>query len=152
MKKRPWGVTILSCIAFFNVAFYLVLAVRGMMNVENLRSTIEGMSAGGTGPMLLLRLGPLLPFYFLLMAILLGALGWGLWTLKNWARLIVLALIGLSLVGAAVEIIHGWPTSDAKGIAVALVRVVIALLTFWYLCLGPVRAAFHAQPTTVPSQ
>jgi hypothetical protein len=151
MKKRLWGVTILSCVAFLNVVFYLVLAVRGMMNMEKLRSTIEGMSAGGTGPLLLLRLGSLLPFYFLLMAVLVSALAWGLWSLKNWARLIVLALIAISLVGAAVEIIHGWPASDAKGIAIALMRVAIAILIFWYLCLAPVRAAFHGQATTAPS-
>jgi hypothetical protein len=59
--------------------------------------------------MLLLRLGPLLPFYFLLMGVLPGALGWGFWTLKNWARLIVSALLVISLVGAAVEMVHGCP-------------------------------------------
>src|SRR5580704_10092053 len=89
--------------------------------------------------MLLLRLGPLLPFYFLLMGVLPGAMGWAFWTLKNWARLIVSALLVISLVGAAVEMVHGCPTSDAKGIAVALVRVAIALLIFWCLCLAPVR-------------
>jgi len=150
MKKRPLGITILSCISFLGAAFYCVLALLATVDRTRLRSLLEGMSGGGTGPAPLLRMDAILPFYFVVMAAFTAVLGWGLWKLKNWVRLIVLVIIGLSVIGGAIEIIRAWPQSTMTGLVMALLRVAVAILIFSYLCRASVRAAFGpgAQPLT----
>jgi hypothetical protein len=145
MKNRPVGVTILVAIDFLGVAFYLVLAMLFLANREQGTKLLEGMSGAGTGPAPLLRTGAFLPFYFLTMAIFTGVLGWGLWKLKNWARIILLVIIGLSLFGAAIHIIAVWSYPTAGGFAVALLRVAVAIVIFGYLSSAPVRDAFRPE-------
>lgn len=142
MKKRPLGITILVCIGLLGTVFYCALALTAAANPGRLRSILEGMSGGGTGPAQLLRLGTMLPLYFVVMAVFTGVLCWGLWRLKNWVRLVVIVIIGLSVLGGAMEIVRGLPQSTAVGIVSAVVRLLIAIAILWYLCSKSVRAAF----------
>jgi len=145
MKNRPMGVTILACISFLGVAFYCVLALLAAVDRTTLRGLLEGMSGGGTGPAPLMRLGGILPLYFAVMAVITATLGWGLWKLKNWVRLIVLVIIGLSVIGGAIEVFRAWPRSTMAGLVMGLLRVAVAILIFSYLCSASVRAAFRPE-------
>lgn len=143
MKSRPLGVTVLTCISFLGVAFYFALALLAALDRPRLRGLLEGISGGRTGPAPLLHMGAILPFYFVIMAGVTAALGWGLWRLKNWVRLTVLVIVGLSVIAGAIEIISAWSRSTIEGIVTAMLRVAVAILIFSYLRSASVRAAFR---------
>lgn len=145
MKTRPVGVTILVVLDCFGVAFYAAMAVFALVDQGRTADFLNGMSGGGTGPSPLLRMGAFLPYYFLLMAIFTTILAWGLWKLKNWTRIIVLALIALSIVGGAAGMIMGSGQATTAGQVAAGLRIALAILIFWYLSSATVRAAFRPE-------
>lgn len=146
MKTRPLGITILAVLGFLSVLFYGALTVLALMNPTQAGNLLQGMSGGGAGPAPLQNLGAILPAYFLITGLITAALCWGLWKLKNWARIICLVLIGVSVVGGAVGVSMAWSHATAAGTISALVRLLIAILIFVYLCSARVRAAFRPEP------
>ena len=111
MKTRPIGITILAVLGFLSVLFYLVMTVIALVNPAQANNLLQGMSGGGAGPAPLQHLAAILPAYFLVTGLFSAALSWGLWTLKNWARILCLVVIGLSVIGGAVEIVVAWSHS-----------------------------------------
>jgi hypothetical protein len=71
------------------------------------------------------------------------AMAIGFWKLLNWARVMMLGIIALSLVlmVAGVRLLFEAPTAGA--ISLTLVRVALSVLWLWYLLRRPVRDAFH---------
>jgi len=151
MKARPLGVTILAVLAFLNIASYVFLIVLAIRNPEQLRSLLESMIPGaGVGPGSLMRLGAFVPVYFLGMAILTGLVGRGLWNLKNWARITVMVLAGISAVLGVVELIGSFPVTNALALAGVIARIGFSVAIAWYLNSAKVRAAFGS-PAQPPS-
>jgi hypothetical protein len=143
MNNRPIGITILAVLGFISVAFYFVMTVLALVSRDQAANVLSAMTAGGAGPAPLQTLGAVLPFYFLITGLITLAMSWGFWKLKNWARIIALVLIGISVVAGGVGIAAtSHSTTAATGSA--LVRLLVALFIFCYLCTARVRAAFRA--------
>ena len=147
MRIRPIGITIFAALFAINIAFYVVLATLAVFNRSALIGLLHALSPSGVGPAPLhTAMGRLLPVYYAAMAAVTGALAMGFWRLWNWTRIVVLAMIAISLVLMVKEVplLVTAPTPGA--IALTLVRVVLSLLVGWYLFSRPVRHAFrHAQ-------
>jgi hypothetical protein len=90
-------------------------------------------------------MGRLLPLYYVLLAGFTVALAIGFWKLWNWWRIVVLALLGLSLLGLIGEVrpLIAGPTTSA--IALTVLRLGLIVLMGWYLLRGSVRDAFRRQ-------
>ena len=147
MKSRPIGVALLAALGLIGAVFYFILTLVALFSRDAVNTLLQRMTGGGVGPAPLQALGALLPLYFLVMGLLTLALAWGLWSLKNWALIVSLVIIGLSVLGGIFEIIHGLAYSSSASAVTALVRLVIPVLIFWYLCTPRVRAAFtHRTP------
>jgi hypothetical protein len=80
------------------------------------------------------------------MAVLTGALAVGFWTLRNWARLVVLGMIEFSLLLLVSQLRPLLTAATAGAIILTLVRVVLLVLWLWYLFRRPVRDAFRMNP------
>lgn len=142
MKPRPLGVTILAVLLLLNVGAYAALIVLDIRYPDQLRTLLEGATPGSSmGPAPLLQLGAFLPVYFLAMAIFTGFVGRGLWRLKNWARLVVIFLAGISAALGLIEMVRYFRAMDAVAWVSALVRIGIAALVAWYLS-AKARSAF----------
>ena len=92
-----------------------------------------------------MAMGRLLPLYYVLMSGLTVTLAIGFWKLWNWSRIVVLALLGLSLlslIGEVRPLIAG-PTTSA--IALTVLRLGLIALVGWYLLRASVRDAFRQQ-------
>lgn len=151
MRPRPLGVTILAALLFFNVATYVVLIVMSIKYLDQLRALLEGMTSGGSaGPAPLLKLGAMLPVYFLGMAIVAGLMGRGLLQLKNWARLVLLALAALTIIATVVETVRGISGMTASAFVFTLLRLGIVVLVAWYLNSAKVREAFGRPSDATP--
>ncbi|MGA8034666.1 MAG: hypothetical protein WA823_09610 [Candidatus Acidiferrales bacterium] len=149
MRTRPVGITILAILGFLSVAFYAGLTVFSLVNPAGADNLLQNLSGGGAGPAALQRLAGFLPVYFIVTGAVCAAMSWGLWTLKNWARVLCLVLIGLSLIGGAIGIAGAWSHSSLAATTSALVRMVIAMLIFVYLSSAGVRSAFRRESVPV---
>lgn len=147
MRKRPLGITVLALLFAANAAFFVVLAALAVYNYDLLRSFLHTLSPSGAGPEPLhTAMGRLLPAYYLVMAGVTTALALGFWKTRNWARLVILALTGLSLALMTLEVRPLLADPTAGAVLLTMVRLAMSLLLVWYLLHRPVRDAFHGRP------
>jgi hypothetical protein len=137
--QRPIGVTILAILCFLMTAVML-LAGLGL----GLGMGLVGMSpdvGGGMGAMLA-GLGIAGAVFFLIIAVLYGLMGWGLWTLKNWARIIALVFAVLGLCFGVLGLLGSLLAMEVISLFLQLVSVGINGLITWYLLQPHVKRAF----------
>lgn len=143
---RPVGVTILAVLYFLGAVFCLLGGI-GMMMGGGIMATLlnqQGQSSGGAAG-LMAGLGAAFGVVILIFAALDALLGWGLWKLKNWARIITIVLmvisIGLQLLGLVGILAH----FNLFSLILTVVFVAIYAWIVWYLLQPNVKAAFQAQ-------
>ncbi len=142
-KTRPLGVTILAILGLINVAVYIGMLVLTVALPDVLRSLLERLSPQGAGPKALLNLGPVLGIYFAVMAVIAGLFAYGMWTLRNWARWIVIIIAVISLAGVVVEVAAVASDLSLSTVGLSLVRTGLSVLVLWYLFRPSVREAFR---------
>lgn len=149
MKPRPAGVIVFAILYLLNACFYTYLVVLGFFARDKLASFLgASTSPAGVGPSALLRLGNLLPFYFLVMAAATTALAFGMWRLKNWARIVTMTLVGLSVLDAIFMLFKEFSHFAAADFARMFLALVICVVVLWYLSRKTVRASFAGAPVT----
>ncbi|MGA7275569.1 MAG: hypothetical protein WCC03_19815 [Candidatus Acidiferrales bacterium] len=147
MKSRPVGIVLFAILYLLNAAFYGYLTVLGFFARDKLAAFLNtSTSPAGVGPSGLLSLGNLLPFYFVAMAAVTLVLAFGMWRLKNWARIVTMLLIGISLLDAAFMLLKTFAHFVAADFARLLVATTIGIVVLWYLNLKAVRASFSGDP------
>ena len=144
MKARPKGITILAVLLALNVALFVALAALAIFSRTSLMAFLHALSPSGAGPEAIhTAMGGLLPLYYGVMAGVTAALALGFWRLWNWARIVMLGIIVLSLVLMVTEVRPLLNEPTAGAIILTLVRVALSVLWVWYLLCRPVRDAFH---------
>jgi hypothetical protein len=146
MKTRPVGITILAVLMGLNTALFVVLVALAIVSPGSLMTLLHALSPSGAGPKSMhTAMGRLLPLYYVTMAGVTTALAMGFWRLRNWARIVMLGIIALSLVLMVTEV-RPLLKATAGAISLTLVRVGLSVLWLWYLLRRPVRNAFHRLP------
>lgn len=148
IAKRPWGVSLLSVLYFINVAVYVVLLILAIAAPETLASVLGAASPSGAGPAMLLNFGPFLAVYFAVLAVLVGLLGYGMWTLRNWARWVTIVISAVSLIGTLLELVGLANNFTVPALLLTMLRVGLSLLVIWYMWTPGVRAAFQGRSIT----
>ena len=138
--QKPPGIVILAVLCWISAAFLLLPAMALFFGFSFLAALVGQ------------QFGPLAAFagvaagaFFVIMALVTAVVGWGLWTLQEWARILTIALQAIGLV-LGILTIFGW--IHPFGIFFRLVRIAIHGVIIWYLMQPDVVAAFH-QPTAV---
>ncbi len=144
--NRPGGVTVIAVLDFIGAAFCILMGILSIVGAgAGFLGAMggQGQGTGAAGGVVAMIAGAMTVFAFIGAAIS-ALLGWGLWTLKNWARLVtvVLAAIGgvLQLIGLVPSLLHFNPIS----LLFTLVFLGIDVLIVWYLLRSDVAAAFAA--------
>jgi hypothetical protein len=139
---RPAGVAIIAFYHFLSALFLILLAVSlavggsilGMMFGSGHESPL-----GGIG----MLVGMMGAAFFIFYAVVAFLAGYGMWTLREWGRIlsIVLAVIsllfslpGLLMMGLHLNLFFG---------TYRLFRIAISILIIWYLMQPQIRAAFQ---------
>ena len=144
--SRPVVVSILAVLNFVGATFELFLLILAIVAPDTLRGLLQGLSPGGSGPAGLLALGRALPLYFGVMALAIGALGYGMWQLKNWARIVTMGMAALSLAGTLFSL--RVLVVSVSAVAMAALRIGLCVGLLWYLVRPGVRAAFRSRSTS----
>jgi uncharacterized membrane protein (DUF2068 family) len=139
--NRPVGVTVLALFNFLCAAFFLML---GMLMALGMGAA--GMSkdlAAGAGAMLA-GLGVVGAVIFFAVAALYAVMGWGLWTLQNWARIIVLVFAFIGLAFGALGVMGSLLHFEIVTLVLQMVPLAVNALIAWYLMQPHVKQAFGA--------
>ncbi|HWR34853.1 MAG TPA: hypothetical protein VN622_03145 [Clostridia bacterium] len=145
--QRPTGVTVLAILHFISAAFLLLISggllLGGGMVGAVLGGTAAGehSMAGGLG--LGLLLGGLGSAVFFVLAGISAVLGWGLFSLMNWARIISIVFAAIGAVSNAARLLVSLIHFHIFGVLWSVVMFGIDALIIWYLVQPHVKAAFE---------
>lgn len=149
--QRPTGVTVLAVLDFIGAAFWLLLAIGGFVGATFLGAIIsQAMERSGGGAAVGAGFGAAIGVVIGIFGLIFGGLavlmGWGMWSLKEWARIlqIVFAAIGACFSGLAILV--ALTHFHVFGLMWSLVRFSISALIIYYLIQPQVKAAFAARP------
>lgn len=148
---RPTGIVLIALYHFLSAVFLVLLAISlviggsvlGAMFGAGNQSPLGGLGIG-------LLVGTLGAAFFLLYAVIAAVAGYGIWSLREWGRIlcIVLAVIsllislpGLLLMGLHLSLFFG---------GYRLIRIVISLLIIWYLVQPQIKSLFLRTGTALP--
>ena len=98
--ERPLGVTILAILHFIGVFFAIcagLLMILGMGFFAAALARAANIGSGGAG--IIAGLGVVLAIFAFIGAAISGLIGWGLWNLKNWARITAMVFAVLGMLG-----------------------------------------------------
>ena len=94
---RPTGVTILAVLAFVCAGLAALAGLASFFMGSVLSKMVESSGMG----MLMTGAGALVGVIILILAGLYFLVGFGLWNLKNWGRILTVVFVALGLLGAA---------------------------------------------------
>jgi len=135
--QKPTGVVILAILCWASAAFLLLPSLALFFG----SSFIAAMIGHQFGPIAAFA-GVAAGAFMLIMAVIGAVIGWGLWTLQEWARILTIIFNGiflaLGILGMfALAFLH------PVGIVFRLVRIAINGVIIWYLLQPDVVAAFR---------
>jgi hypothetical protein len=134
--QKPVGIVILAILSW---AFAALLLIPGLALVLG-SSFIAAMIGNQFGPLAAFA-GVIGGAVFLVGALVTVIIGWGLWTLQEWARILTIIFQGMGLVLSVLSL-FALAFLHPFGIAFRLVRITIHGVIIWYLMQPEVVAAF----------
>lgn len=141
--QRPRPVTLFAALALFLASSYLFSGVMLYLGKVDLDEVIRQLPQIAEMKETFLHTA-------LVFTIIFGvgylAAGIGLLLMKNWARALARVLAVFSLLGALVQMIQSFTTSDAAGFFLAAVAGGVSYWAFFFLGQPHARAAFGTAP------
>jgi uncharacterized membrane protein (DUF2068 family) len=139
---RPTGVTILAVLCYLGAACSILVGLAMFLGMGAIGAMMEASMPGATAMMGAIGAG--LGIVIMLFGVLYFFVGWGLWTLKNWARIVALVLTFISLGLTVLGLFGSLITFEPVSLFFNLVFVGIYGLIAWYLMQAHVKQAFAA--------
>jgi hypothetical protein len=139
--QRPLGVTIIAAIQFFGTAF---LITASLVLGTGILGTMLGAGRASALPRFVLLFGgdKLVAVAALMFACFLVTLGYGMWHLKNWARITTLTVEALSAMFAVFGILWALAHVTVFLFLCISIRLGTNLAILWYLSRPQVIRAF----------
>jgi hypothetical protein len=155
--NRPVGVTLIGVLDFLGMAIQIALGIGGLVGMSFLGAFITKLAAQNQQQMppgtnitaIMASLGVVFAIGAFVFALVSALIGWGMLSLKNWARIlsIIYSSIGILCFGLGIlgSLLHFNPI----GFAWNMSWLVINALIIWYLLQSQVKAAFAGGPRTM---
>lgn len=125
--QRPTGITVLAILSFIGG----VLAIFAGLALVGLSGAIAAAAGGGGG------LATILGLLLLVFGVLELILGYGFWTLKQWAWSMGVALQAAGIVLDVIQFIN-----NGSQLVSVIISIAISAAIIWYLFQPHVKAAF----------
>jgi hypothetical protein len=142
---RPVGVTILAILAFIGAAFCLlggIVMMAGGGFMATLMSQQGGQgSAGAAG--VLAGLGAVAGVFIIIIGGVYALVGFGLWKLKNWARIVSIVLLGIGVAVQLLGLLGTLAHFNLFAFVWSVLWIAVDAFIIWYLLKPEVKAAFQ---------
>jgi hypothetical protein len=140
---RPTGVTVIAVVFFAFAACFVLGAMMAFLGSAFIGTMIgSAAQARHAGAGLGAMIGAVLGAGLLIGAVLYGICGFGLWTLKEWARILTIVLCGIGVVFGAIGLLGGMLHFHIFMVFWRLMWLAIDVGVIWYLIQPEVKAAF----------
>ena len=148
---RPTGVVLIALYHFLSAAFLVIFAVAlalggsilGAMFGAGSNSPLTGMGLG-------LFVGVLGAAFALVFAIVAAIAGYGVWTLREWGRILCIVLAAISILLSVPGLLFlGLHFGFFLG-GYRLIKIALNVLIIWYLVQPQVRSLFQRTAPVLP--
>jgi hypothetical protein len=143
---RPVGVTILAILNFIGAAICVLVGIAVILGggfIATMLSQGQG-SAGAAG--VLAGLGAAAGVFIIIMGGVSALLGFGLWKLKGWARIISIVLFAINGVFQVLGILGTLAHFNVFALMWGAFWIAVDAFVIWYLLKPEVKAAFQPRP------
>lgn len=141
---RPVGITILAILNFIGAAFCLLGGIAMILGGGFIATMMSQQSAGVSG--ILAGLGAAAGVFIIICGGLAAAVGFGLWKLKGWARIVSIVLVGINGAFQLLGLLGSLAHFNAFAVIWTVFWIAIDALIIWYLLKPEVKAAFQQRP------
>jgi len=148
---RPTGVVLIALYHFLSALFLVLFATFLVVGGTVLAGMFGASNFGpATGLGLGLMVGALGGVFFLVFALVAAIAGWGMWSMREWGRV-------LSIVLAVISLIFSLPGLLMMGLHLhlffgtyRLFRIAISILIIWYLVQPQIKSLFQRGTPALP--
>ena len=143
---RPVGVTILAILNFIGAAFCLLGGIAMILGggfMATMLSQGQG-SAGAAG--ILAGLGAAAGVFIIIVGGVSALVGFGLWKLKEWARVVSIVLYGISAALQLLGLLGSLAHFNAFAVIWSVFWIAVDAFVIFYLLKPEVKAAFRQRP------
>jgi len=139
---RPVGVTILAILDFIGAAFCLLGGI-GMILGGGFIATMLSQGQGSAGAAgIFAGLGAAAGVFIIIIGGVFALVGFGLWKLKGWARIVSIVLFAISAVMQLLGLLGSLAHFNVFAVVWSLFWVAVDAFVIWYLLKPDVKAAF----------
>jgi len=138
---RPVGVTILAVLNFIGAAFCLLGGIAVILGGGVIASLLSQQGAGASG--ILAGLGAAAGVFIIIIGGIGALVGFGLWKLKGWARIVSIVLVGINGAFQLLGLLGSLAHFNAFAVIWSVFWVAIDAMIIWYLLKPEVKAAFQ---------
>jgi hypothetical protein len=141
---RPVGVTILAILNFIGAAFCLLGGIGMILGGGFIATMLSQQSQSGAGAAgVLAGLGAAAGVFIMIMGGVSALLGFGLWKLKEWARIVSIVLYGISGAFQLLALLGSLAHFNVFAFVWSIFWVAVDAFVIWYLLKPEVKAAFQ---------
>ena len=142
---RPVGVTILAILDFIGAAFCLLGGIGMILGggfIATMMSQQGGQgSAGAAG--FFAGLGAVAGVFIIIIGGVCALVGFGLWKLKNWARIVSIVLLGIGVAVQLLGLLGTLAHFNLFAFVWSVLWIAVDAFIIWYLLKPEVKAAFQ---------
>lgn len=143
---RPVGVTILAILNFIGAAFCLLGGIGMILGGGFIASMLsQGQSSAGAAG-ILAGLGAAAGVFIIIVGGISALVGFGLWKLKEWARVVSIVLYGISAALQLLGLLGSLAHFNAFAMIWSVFWIAVDAFIIWYLLKPEVKAAFQQRP------
>jgi hypothetical protein len=141
---RPVGVTILAILNFIGAAFCLLGGIAMILGGGFIATMLSQQGQGSAGAAgILAGLGAAAGVFIIIMGGVSALVGFGMWKLKGWARIVSIVLFAISAVMQLLGLLGSLAHFNVFAVVWSLFWVAVDAFVIWYLLKPEVKAAFH---------
>lgn len=148
--QRPTGVTVIAVIDFIGSAILLILAVGAFVGATFLGAVLgrwaSHSGSGTAGAGLGFVIGAMVGMVCIVIAVVAAVIGWGLWNLKDWARVVQIILSALGVFFRLIAVLGMMVHLHVLGAAWASIWLTYHAWVVFYLLQPQIKAAFLPAP------
>jgi len=141
---RPVGVTILAILNFIGAAFCLLGGIAMILGGGFIATMLSQQGQGSAGAAgILAGLGAAAGVFIIIIGGVSALVGFGMWKLKGWARIVSIVLFAISAVMQLLGLLGSLAHFNVFAVVWSLFWVAVDAFVIWYLLKPEVKAAFQ---------
>jgi hypothetical protein len=145
--SRPVGVTILAILNFIGAAFCLLGGIGMILGGGFIATMLSQQGQGSAGAAgVLAGLGAAAGIFIIIMGGVSALLGFGMWKLKGWARIVSIVLFAISGVMQLLALLGTLAHFNVFAFVWTVFWIAVDAFVIMYLLKPEVKAAFQQQP------